>query len=293
MYQKITLYFLCFAFIACSKWNPNIQTIDFSKDQDFRIINVFNEQRFNEYSERLPDKVLPIAESTEPYAFYSYLSLKPNKDFTFLIGNHFMHGTYKLVNKDEIVLQSALYGDLPLKILKEEEGCIQIHGDFKGYKSDFMLELEGNTNYYINLSTDFEKLDKENDIRSLAFNKWRFPAIQKETNQQIKERLIANLKYIAAYMRVHMYGGYDLIHTDGIHSPFLYARNGLFLYEWQRVPYFWKHVFYDEKDAEKAYKMVRNTFKVAEAPEFIDNWLFYNESCLRAVIAELEKQEVK
>jgi len=290
MYYKLVSVLLCILFISCNK-SENNRTIDFSKDRDFRIINVFNEQNYADLQQRLPNNIKANAESQESYATYSYLSLKSNKEYTFLIGNKFMYGTYSVINKDEILLKSEEFGEIPLKIMKEEDGCIQIHGDFKAYKSDMMVELDGNTSYYLNLNTDFEKLGKENDIRSVAFNQWRFEPQQKETDEEIKKRLILNLKYIAAYMRVHMYGGFNQIHTAGIHSPFLYAKNGLFLYEWQRVPYFWKHVFYDEKDAEKAFKLLHKTFSDAEAPKFIDNWLAYNESCLQTVIKKLEEEK--
>lgn len=290
MYYKLVSVLLCIFFISCNK-SKNNRTIDFSEDRDFRIINVFNEQNYADLEQRLPNNIKANAESQESYATYSYLSLKSNKEYTFLIGNKFMYGTYSVINKDEILLKSEDFGAIPLKIMKEENGCIQIHGDFKAYKSDMMVELDGNTNYYLNLNNDFEKLGKENDIRSVAFNQWRFEPQQKETDEEIKKRLILNLKYIAAYMRVHMYGGFNQIHTAGIHSPFLYAKNGLFLYEWQRVPYFWKHVFYDEKDAEKAFKLLHKTFSDAEAPKFIDNWLAYNESCLQTVIKKLEEED--
>lgn len=290
MYHKLLFALLCIFFIGCSK-SKNERTIDFSKDRDFRIINVFNEQKYTDLEQKLPNNIKANAESEESYATYSYLSLKANNEYTFLIGNKFMYGTFSVVNKDEIVLKSTEFGEIPLKIMKEEDGCIQIHGDFKAYKSDMMIELDGNTKYYLNLNTDFKQLGKENDIRSVTFNQWRFQPKQKETDQQIKQRLIANLKYIAAYMRVHMYGEFNQIHTAGIHSPFLYARNGLFLYEWQRVPYFWKHVFYDENDAEKAYKLLHKTFNNVEPPKFIDNWLAYNESCLQTLINKLEEEK--
>lgn len=288
MYHKFLLLLISVCFFGCKSENKE-RKIDFSKDRDFRIINVFNEQKYADFKNRLPDNISPDAESQESFVFYSYLSLKPNNDFTFLIGNHFMYGTYSVINKDEILLKSAEFGELPLKIIKEENNCIQVYGDFKAYKSDMMLELDGNTNYYLNLKTDFEALGKENDIRSLTFNQWRFKPVQPETEEEIKQRLVLNLKYIAAYMRVHMYGDFNGIHTAGIHSPFLYARNGLFLYEWNRVPPFWKHVFYNEKDAEKAYKILKKTFNNVDAPTFIDNWLAYNESCLQAVIKKLEE----
>lgn len=288
MYLKLVTFLMLFFFISCNKEKNDLRTIDFSKDQDFRIINVYNEQKYNDLAQRLPNNITADFETAESYGFYSYLSLKPNKDYTFLIGTKFMHGTYKVISKDAIELTSAEFGTIPLKVVKEANGCIQIHGDFGAYKSDMMLELDGNTKYYLNLNTDFKPLSKENDIRSLAMNQWRFPPDKKETDEEIKQRLLLNLDYIAAYMRVHLYGEFNQIHTAGIPSPFLFAKNGLFLFEWQRIPYFWKHVFYDDKDAEKAFRMLKKEFDGTEAPPFIDHWLAYNESCLNTVIKKLE-----
>lgn len=282
------LFLVCIV-LGCNKHANNQINFDFSKDQDFRIVSVFNKQKYNELKEYLPNQIKADTESEESYRFYSYLSLKPNKEFTFLIGNSFMYGNYEVISKDEILLKSVDFGSISFKIMQQEGDYIQVYGDFKNYKSDMMVELDGSTHYYLNLNTNLKKLNKENDIRSLAFNQWRFPPIKEETDVEIRNRLIQNLKYITAYMRVHMYGGYSEIHTAGIYSPFLYAKNGLFLYEWQRVDYFWKHIFYNEKDAEKAYNMLKNTFYVIEAPEFIDNWLAYNESCIQKLIIQLEK----
>lgn len=290
MYLKLITFLMLFFFVSCNNEKNNTRTIDFSKDQDFRIINVYNEQKYHDLAKRLPDNTAADFETEESYAFYSYMSLRPNKEYTFLIGTKFMHGTYNVISKDSIELISTEFGLIPLKIVREANGCIQIHGDFGAYKSDMMLEIVGNTMYYLNLNSNLKTLVKENDIRSLDMNQWRFPAGKKETDDEIKHRLILNLKYIAGYMRVHLYGEFNQIHTAGIPSPFLFAKNGLFLFEWQRVPYFWKHVFYDVKDAEKAYRMLKKEFDVTEAPPFIDNWLAYNESCLNSLIKNLEAQ---
>ena len=143
-------------------------------------------------------------------------------------------------------------------------------------------------NIILNLNTDFEVLSKENDYRSVSFNTWRNKPAHPETDDEIKQRLVANLKYITAYMRVHLHGDFDTIHTDGVHSPFLYAKNGLFLYEWQRVSGFWKYIFYNQKDAEKAFKFLKRIFNTVQAPRYIDNWLAYNEKCMEIVINELK-----
>lgn len=276
--------------IGCGDKKTEELTIDFSETRDYRIINVFNQVKYTDYERRLPKNIQADAQSTEPYAIYSYFSMRPNNTYTFLIGNHFMHGTYTVKNPTELVLHANEFGDIPLTILKEQNGCIQIKGDFKNYKSDFMLELNGDTTYYLNLNTDIKTLSKENDYRSVTFNTWRNKPLEPETNQQIKQRIIANLNYISAYMRVHLHGEYDAIHTGGIHSPFLYAKNGLFLFEWQRVSGYWKYIFYDNKDAEKAYRFLKKVFNKVEPPRYIDNWLAYNEKCIEIVINELESE---
>lgn len=291
MKLNVLLLINLFLLISCTSPKSTEEAIDFNKDRDFRIINVFNQQKYSNLEERLPELIVPNAEIQEPYAKYSYLSLKPNKEYTFLLGNQFMYGTYSVSNKNEIVLRSDEFGELPLKILKNDGLAIQIQGDFKKFKSDFMVEIGGNTRYYLNLKNDFKALNKENDIRSVAFNEWRFRPSQKENDEQIKKRLILNLKYIAAYMRVHLYGDFERIQTEGIHSPFLHAKNGLVLLEWMYVSYFWKNMFYDEKDAKKAFKLLNQAFNRAESPEFINNWLEYNEVCMQKIIDTIETME--
>lgn len=282
----------CFAvgmlFLGCTK---KVRTIDFTEDRDFRIINVFNRQKYEELKQRLPEKAAPDKEISEPYAAYSYLSLKPDDTYTFLLGNQFMYGTYRVINKDEVVLKSEEFGDIPLKILEEQGNAVQVLGDFRQFKSDFMVEVDGSTTYYLNLKNDFKKLGKENDIRSVSFNEWRFKPDHKENEAELKKRLVQNLKYISAYMRVYLYGDFDKIYIQGIHSPFRHAKNGLVLLEWSYVPYFWKHMFYDENDSEKAYKLLKRAFALTESPEYIDNWLAYNERCIQNLTETIENME--
>jgi len=138
MYYKLVSVLLCLFFIGCNK-SENNRTIDFLKDRDFRIINIFNEQNYADLEQRLPNNIKANAESQESYATYSYLSLKSNKEYTFLIGNKFMYGTYSVINKGEILLKSDEFGAIPLKIMKEEDGCIQIHEHFKAYKNEMIV----------------------------------------------------------------------------------------------------------------------------------------------------------
>lgn len=289
--MRLRAAFIIVVVLLAGCTQKKVRTIDFTEDRDFRIINVFHQQKYEDLKKRLPDMIAPDKEISEPYAAYSYLSLKPDDTYTLLLGNQFMYGTYTVVNKDEVVLKSEEFGEMPLKILGEQGNAIQVFGDFKKFKSDFMVEINGRTGYYLNLKSDFKKLGKENDIRSLSFNEWRFRPAHKESDEEIKKRLVQNLNYMTAYMRVYLYGDFEKIYTQGIHSPFFYAKNSLVLLEWSYVPYFWKHMFFDEKDSEKAYKILKRAFAVTESPEYTDNWLAYNERCIQKVIATIENME--
>lgn len=292
MTSKILPFLCLILLIGCKKSEPE-RFIDFTASNDFRIVNVWNEENFKRLQENKSVQISPDAISEESFVHYSYLSLKPNHEYTFLIGNKFMYGTYVLINPQEIELQSEEFGKIPMKIIASEGDAIQIVGDFKNFKSDMMVEIDGNTIYYLNLKNDLEKLNKTNDIRSVSFNQWRFKPTQAESVEEIQHRLIENLNYISAYMRVHAFGNFDGIHTNGMYSPFSHAKNALILLDWDRVSNFWKHTFYDDKDALKAYFMLKRAFEETTPPDYIDDWLLYNEKCLEEIIKTLENKQQK
>ncbi|HLT65572.1 MAG TPA: hypothetical protein VKZ80_04395, partial [Flavobacterium sp.] len=156
MTSKILPFLCLILLIGCKKSEPE-RFIDFTASNDFRIVNVWNEENFKRLQETKSVQISPDAISEESFVHYSYLSLKPNHEYTFLIGNKFMYGTYVLINPHEIELQSEEFGKIPMKIIASEGDAIQIVGDFKNFKSDMMVEIDGNTIYYLNLKNDLEK----------------------------------------------------------------------------------------------------------------------------------------
>ena len=285
---NVLIVFLLLLFSACAKKDVEIDSLDFTKVRDLRVAYVFSESIRKDHSERLQRPILPNAMAEEAYGYYSYLSLRSNNEFTFLIGNHFTSGNYVVVSKNELQLNSIDYGIFQLEIIDATSNAIQVKGKFNDFPSDYMVRTSDNDFFYLNLVNDFESLNKENDIRSVAFNTWRKKPLDMETDEEIKRRLLANLNYISAYMRVHMYGDFEGIHTAGIYSPFIFAKNGLHLFDWDRTNRYWKNIFFNDIQAEKAYGFIKDAFELTEAPNYSDNWLEYNEAGLRKIISTLE-----
>lgn len=284
-----TYTLLLFLFLISCGTRENVgEVLDFSKVRDLRIGNVFNESKKLDQEQRLRQPIFPNIVAEEPYSYYSYLSLRPNKEFTLLVGNHFTSGDYVIISNTKLQLNSIDYGTFELEIIDATSKAIQVKGNFNDFPSDYMVRSTNADWFYLNLINDFEPLNKENDIRSVTFNEWRKKPLHSEKDSEIKDRLLANLKYISAYMRVHMHGTFDGIHTAGIYSPFFFAKNGLHLLDWQKTSYFWKNIFYNDIEAEKAYTMIKKAFDTAETPDFSDNWLEYNEAGLRNIILSIE-----
>jgi hypothetical protein len=280
-----------FVIFSCGSKEPVEAVLDFSKVRDLRIVNVFNESKKEDQEVRLRKPILPNRVAEEPYSYYSYLSLRPNKEFTLLIGNHFTSGEYVIVSNSKLELNSREYGTFEIEIIDATSDAIQVKGNFNNFPSDYMVKSSNNDHFYLNLINDFEPLNKENDIRSVMFNTWRIKPLQSETDEEIRKRLIDNLNYISAYMRVHMHGDFDGIHTAGIYSPFFFAKNGLHLLDWQKTSYYWKNIFFNDIEAEKAYIIIKKAFDNADIPQYSDDWLQYNESGIRNIITSIESKE--
>lgn len=274
---------IVFLLIGCSK-KPHV---DIKNLGDFNIVNVMSEDKYAELKATYQDLNLTDAVSEDDYSFYSYISLRPNRTYTFLLGNQYMFGTYEFKN-NELILSPSEGENIHLKINDVTENSVQLHGDFKDFKSDFLVIVDGKSTFYLNLRPEISIDNVAFDYRSKDLNKWRIKATWPESVNDIKTRLINNLNYIASYMYANQMAQKEVINIKGIRSPFLHAANGLFLYEWKEVDNYWKLIFYDEKDAKLAYKILKYNFdKYYDVPQTND-WLYLNEYLIRELIKNIE-----
>lgn len=279
----IQFFVVIFLLIGCDE-KPKV---DIKNLGDYHIVNVFSEDKYAALKSSNTNSNLTDITAKDNYAFYSYLSLRPNRTYTFLLGNQYMFGTYEFKH-DELILSPNEGENIHLKIADVTEKGVQLHGDFKDFKSDFLVIVDGKSTFYLNLQPELTVDNVAYDYRSRDLNKWRIKPSAPETVIEIKERLLNNLNYIASFMYAHQMAKKDVINIGGIHSPFLHAANGIVLHEWREVDNYWKLIFYDEKDAKQAYKMVKNSFeKYYDIPQTND-WVYLNEYLIRQLIKDIE-----
>lgn len=263
------------------------QFVDIKNLGDFTIVNVFSEDKISEIQRNYPKINLTDYISEDNYAYYSYLSLRPNRTYTFLLGNQYMFGTYEFKN-DDLILYPNSGESIHLKILQATEESVQLYGDFKDFKSDFLVVVDGKPSFYLNLRPELSVDEVAYDYRLKELNQWRIKPTAPETDTEIKTRLINNLNYIASYMYANQMARKEIINVRGIRSPFLHAANGVFLYEWKEVDNYWKLIFYDEKDAKNAYKMLKLNFDRHYDVPKTNDWLYLNEYLIRQLIKNVE-----
>ena len=279
----LLLFGMIFLFLGCGEKSQ----VDIKNLGDFNIVNVMSEDKYAELQSNYKDLNLTDTVSEDDYSFYSYISLRPNRTYTFLLGNQYMFGTYEFKN-DELILSPNEGENIHLKIKDVTEQSIQLHGDFKDFKSDFLVIVDGKSTFYLNLRSEISVDNVAYDYRSTELNKWRIKPTAPESVYEIKERLLNNLNYIASYMYANQMAQKEVINVKGIRSPFLHAANGVFLYEWKEVDNYWKLIFYDEKDAKQAYKMLKYNFdRHYDVPQTND-WLYLNEYLIRELIKNVE-----
>lgn len=282
---KFYFIFISFIFltISCSE-KPNV---DIKELGDYNIVYSLSENKYSELKSNYKKLNITDVVSEDDYAYYSYLSLRPNRTYTFLLGNQYMFGSYEFKN-DALILSPNEGEQIHLRITDATEESVQLYGDFKDFKSDFMVVVDGQTSFYLNLRPELTVDNVAFDYRLKDLNKWRIKPTAPESIYDIKTRLINNLNYIAAYMYANQMARKEVINIKGIRSPFLHAANGVFLNEWDEVDNFWKLIFYDEKDAKQAYTMLKINFnKHYDIPK-TNNWLYLNEYLIRELIKNVE-----
>ena len=285
----MNFYKLCgFLVISCLFSCKSEQKVEIKDLGDYGIVNVFSEDKFQEMKRNYKDVSLTDFVSKDNYADYSYLSLQPNRTYTFLLGNQFMYGSYEFKG-EELILSPNEGEKIHLKILDVTDKSVQLHGDFKDFKSDFLVVVDGKSSFYLNLRPEYPIDVVEFDYRSNELNEWRKKPLAPESEYEIKKRLLNNLNYIASYLYSIQMAQKDYVNFKGIRSPFRHAANGIVLNEWDDVDNFWKSIFYDEKDAKLAYMMIKvNIDRGYDIPKTRD-WVYLNEYLLRQIIEKVDK----
>ena len=107
----------------------------------------------------------------------------------------------------------------------------------------------------IPLSLNLFKAKNDEPIFRPELLKWKKRPLQPESNIQISQRLQSLLNYNYVYTRDIHYSNTPVIDTRKLYLPFKYYDGGIALLELAKSPDFIS-LFFDEKDAQKAYELL-------------------------------------
>ncbi|WP_143019651.1 hypothetical protein [Niabella drilacis] len=109
------------------------------------------------------------------------------------------------------------------------------------------------------------------DLAHASLNQWRQHPQQPETPVQIASRLTSLLRYDALYLEVLNNSNSDYFNTRRFHLPFSYYNGGMGLKDFDPASQF-AALFYDGRDAEKAYGLLKEYFNTRPYPR-IENYM--------------------
>ncbi|POY35185.1 hypothetical protein C3K47_16530 [Solitalea longa] len=138
---------------------------------------------------------------------------------------------------------------------------VSIQKDNFKFKILEVNKIKSNDDYllFYSQSTHFEGQTK--DLLSLNENQWRIKPIQKESNEQIKQRVLSQLKYHIDYFNMTKDKKQTYFETKILQSPFNFYQNALGVPHNYELPEEWVETFYSREDAEKAADLLRSTIK--------------------------------
>jgi hypothetical protein len=175
----------------------------------------------------------------------SFMYLQPDGSYTRDFGS-FDYGHWK--RKDSILLLSSSKGAaivFPIKHLFGNE-----------------LELVSAKGSILNFESQPARFSSVTDNPfSIENNQWRIPAREKESEQQLKDRLRNHCRFQEAYFKWALNDQLNSIDVRSTPSPIKIYGNGFALKEFDALPIAWRSYFYDEEDCQKANNILKNIFE--------------------------------
>ena len=156
-----------------------------------------------------------------------------------------------------------------LDIKRAGKGLENFKGTIVGLVNDTILieEMVQINNEHIKLIWHLKRISSASDGADLfkkQNNLWRQRPSKNETNEEMKERLVAMLKYYALYFKVI---SKESIYFSPVRVPlpFTYYQHGIGLTNYSND---FAKCFFDRADAEKGYQAIKEAFERTRSTEF-------------------------
>ena len=158
-----------------------------------------------------------------------------------------------------------------LKIASAGKGFENFNGVLTGIKNDTILieELVSLENETIKLIWHLKKIltgSDEDNLFKKEINQWRQKSNQKETDGEIRKRIISMLKYYSLYFKMV---SVESIYFSPVRVflPFSYYQHGIGLKEFNSLDYF-SSCFFDLANAKKGYEILKNGIEKTMEEDF-------------------------
>jgi hypothetical protein len=172
----------------------------------------------------------------------NFICLQPNDNYTLDFGK-FEYGKWKKIS-DTILLHSST-GNTKIFIIKYKNG------------KDLKLSVQPGVVFDFESQPYSFKTDAAKPF-SLQDNRWRIPALHKESNAEIKARVVNHCQFLKDYFTWALNSNITTLDVRGTPSPIQIYGNGFQLKWYYNLPQEWKDYFYDSADCQHANMMLSN-----------------------------------
>jgi hypothetical protein len=152
------------------------------------------------------------------------------------------------------------------------------------------------TNKGLNTSTILKFIGNQNRMKAIAEepfhlsnNQWRIPPIQKETDEEIKNRLKSNLNFFVLFYKSVIVKNDKVISFYGLPSCLKWYGGGIYMEKKEDLNEAWLNCFYNKEQAMKAYTLMEKVMsKKYTWPKENIGWVKKNLFVLEQMVKNLE-----
>lgn len=203
----------------------------------------------------------------------SFLHLYKNGVLSSLNTTKYSTGKWNYSNKDSVLTITDTVNTTARKITLK---LLSLKNNNFKFKVLTINKIKPSGNYFLIYSQSTHYQEGAKDLLSVKENSWRLKPSKKETNEQIKQRVIAQLKYHVDYFDLTKSKDQTYFETKILQSPFNFYQHALGVPENYQLSPEWVKIFYDRQDAEKAADILRksisNVEKLNDHERFTDTY---------------------
>ncbi|MFL9481648.1 hypothetical protein ACI6Q2_02645 [Chitinophagaceae bacterium LWZ2-11] len=233
----------------------------------------------------------------------SKLIIRDDESFDMVLFDNYWHGTwtYNQVHNQLALLPENQTKPVLLKVDTLGLKYMQIELDSSNFKKlpDFRNPKGAGGSWFpedepvkIGLIPDKESYsDKEKDPYSIKNNSWRIKPENKESDKQIKQRVLNHLSFFKLLFEDAYKYDKNYVTYDWFVSPVLPASNGIALKNYEKIKLGWEACFFDSAQAAQGYELLRGGFSAKIKFPDTENRFLQSRDMIDQLINNIKKSD--